>query len=179
MEQEPSKTSGVTGAIAWMTRNSVASNLLMGILLLAGFFSVLQTKQEVFPEFSIDIISVTVPYPGASPEEVEQGIILAVEEELRGIDGIKRLNSNAAENAGSVIVELLTDAEPDKVLNDVKAAVDRITTFPEDAEKAQVSELSLRREVITLILSGDQELATLHQLAENARSEIRKDSNVI
>ncbi len=178
MEQESSKTSSVTGAVAWMTRNSVASNLLMGILLLAGFFSVLQTKQEVFPEFSIDIISVTVPYPGASPEEVEQGIILAVEEELRGIDGIKRLNSNAAENAGSVIVELLTDAEPDKVLNDVKAAVDRITTFPEDAEKAQVSELSLRREVITLILSGDQELATLHQLAENARSEIRKDPNV-
>ena len=75
----------VNGAIAWMTRNAVASNLLMGILLLAGFFSVLQTKQEVFPGFSIDIISVTVPYPGASPEEVEQGIILAVEEELRGL----------------------------------------------------------------------------------------------
>ena len=178
MDKKTSKTSDVTGTIAWMTRNSVASNLLMGILLLAGFFSVLQTKQEVFPEFSIDIISVTVPYPGASPEEVEQGIILAVEEELRGIDGIKRLNSNSSENAGSVIVELLTDAKPDKVLNDVKAAVDRITTFPENAEKPQVSELSLRREVITLILSGDQELATLHQLAENARSEIRKDPNV-
>ncbi len=178
MDKQPSKISDIGGAVAWMTRNSVASNLLMGILLLAGFFSVLQTKQEVFPEFSIDIISVTVPYPGASPEEVEQGIILAVEEELRGIDGIKRLNSNASENAGSVIVELLTDAKPDKVLNDVKAAVDRITTFPEDAEKAQVSELSLRREVITLILSGNQDLSTLHQLAENARSEIRKDPNV-
>mgnify|MGYP006110876465 CR=1 FL=1 len=120
MDKQPSQKSGATGAIAWMTRNSVASNLLMGILLLAGLFSVLQTKQEVFPEFSIDIISVTVPYPGASPEEVEQGIILAVEEELRGIDGIKRLNSNSSENAGSVIVELLTDAKPDKVLNDVK-----------------------------------------------------------
>ena len=64
----------------------VAANLLMFILLLAGFSSVTQTKQEVFPEFSIDIISVSVPYPGASPEEVEQGIVLAVEEELRGID---------------------------------------------------------------------------------------------
>ena len=175
---ESQNKSDVGGAIAWMTRNSVAANLLMFILLLAGFFSVMQTKQEVFPEFSIDIISVTVPYPGASPEEVEQGIILAVEEELRGIDGIKRLNSNASENVGGVIVELLTDAKPDKVLNDVKAAVDRITTFPEESEKPQVSELSLRREVITLILSGDQDLRTLHQLAEEARAEIRQDPNV-
>ena len=178
MDNQNSNNKSVNGAIAWMTRNSVASNLLMGILLLAGFFSVLQTKQEVFPGFSVDIISVTVPYPGASPEEVEQGIILAVEEELRGIDGVKRLKSNASENAGGVIVELLTDAKPEKVLNDVNAAVDRITTFPQDAEKPQVEELSLRREVITLILSGDQDLKTLQHLAENARSEIRKDPNV-
>ena len=71
------------GAIAWMARNSIASNLLMVILLLAGLFSIMQTKQEVLPEFSVDIISVSVPYPGASPEEVEQGIVLALEEELR------------------------------------------------------------------------------------------------
>ena len=135
-------------------------------------------KARSISRFSIDIISVTVPYPGASPEEVEQGIILAVEEQLRGIDGVKRINSNASENGGAVIVELLTDAKPEKVLNDVKSAVDRITTFPQDAEKPQVEELSLRREVITLILSGDQDLKTLQQLAENARSEIRKDPNV-
>lgn len=178
MDNQDLNNKPVSGAIAWMTRNAVASNLLMGVLLLAGFFSVLQTKQEVFPGFSIDIIAVTVPYPGASPEEVEQGIILAVEEQIRGIDGIKRINSNASENAGSIIVELLTDAKTDKVLNDVKSAVDRITTFPQDAERPQVEELSLRREVITLILSGDQDLKTLQQLAENARSEIRKDPNV-
>ncbi len=178
MDNQDSNNQSVSGAIAWMTRNAVASNLLMGVLLLAGFFSVLQTKQEVFPAFSIDIIAVTVPYPGASPEEVEQGIVLAVEEQLRGIDGIKRINSNASENVGSIIVELLTDAKTDKVRNDVKSAVDRITTFPQDAERPQVEELSLRREVITLILSGDQDLKTLQQLAEAARSEIRKDPNV-
>ena len=167
-----------SGAIAWMAKNSIASNLLMLILLIAGFFSILQTKQEVLPEFSVDIIAVTVPYPGASPEEVEQGIVLALEEELRGLDGIKRLNSRAYENVGTILIELLTDAEPNKVLNDVKASVDRITTFPEDAEKPQVTELSLKKEVITLVLSGDQEVKTLHQLAENARSEIRQDPNV-
>ena len=98
MDNQDLNNKSVSGAIAWMTRNAVASNLLMGVLLLAGFFSVLQTKQEVFPGFSIDIIAVTVPYPGASPEEVEQGIILAVEEQIRGIDGVKRINSNASEN---------------------------------------------------------------------------------
>ena len=67
MDNQDSNNQSVRGAIAWMTRNAVASNLLMGVLLLAGFFSVLQTKQEVFPGFSIDIIAVTVPYPGASP----------------------------------------------------------------------------------------------------------------
>ena len=72
----------------------------------------------------------------------------------------------------------MTDAKPEKVLNDVKAAVDRITTFSQDAEKPQVEEFSLRREVVTLILSGDQDLKTLQHLAENARSEIRKDPNV-
>ena len=73
---------------------------------------------------------------------------------------------------------MLTDADPDKVLNDVKSSVDRIATFPQDSEKPQVTELSLRREVITLVLSGDQDLKTLHQLAEEARSDIRQDPNV-
>ena len=137
----------IEGPIAWMTRNAVTSKLLMGVLCL--LVSVC-CKQNRVSGFSIDIIAVTVPYPGASPEEVEQGIVLAVEEQLRGIDGIKRINSNASENSGSIIVELLTDAKTDKVLNDVKSAVDRITTFPQDAERPQVEELS-RREVITLI----------------------------
>ena len=77
--EEATKT---TGAVAWMTRNSIAANLFMFILLFGGFLGIVRSKQEILPEFDVDIIAVTVPYPGASPEEVEQGIVLSIEEEL-------------------------------------------------------------------------------------------------
>lgn len=173
--EEATKT---TGAVAWMTRNSIAANLFMFILLFGGFLGIVRSKQEILPEFDVDIIAVTVPYPGASPEEVEQGIVLSIEEELAGLDGVKRVNSTSGENAGTVLVELLLNATPDKVLNDVTAAVNRISTLPQDAEEANVSLISLRREVIQLIISGDQELATLHEIAETARNELRADSRV-
>lgn len=166
------------GPIAWMAKNSVASNLFMFILLFAGAIGILQAKQEVLPEFEIGILQVVVPYPGAAPEEVEQGIVLALEEAVNGIDGVKRVTGTASENAGSVIIELLLNAEPDQVLNDVKSAVDRITTFPKDAEEPTVNEISLRKGVISLIISGEQDLMTLHSIAEQARKELRKDPNV-
>ena len=138
----------------------------------------MRSKQEILPEFDVDIIAVTVPYPGASPEEVEQGIVLSVEEELAGLDGVKRVNSTSGENAGTVLVELLLSASPDKVLNDVTVAVNRIATFPQNAEKPNVKLISLRREVIQLIISGDQELSSLHEIVEQARNGIRSDSRV-
>ena len=92
------------GPIAWMARNPVAANLLMFFFIFGGIFVALQAKQEVFPEVELDIIQVVVPYPGASPAEVEQGIILAVEEAIRGLDGVKRVTSRAFEGGGSVTV---------------------------------------------------------------------------
>ena len=166
------------GPIAWMAKNSVASNLFMFVLLFAGAIGLLQAKQEVLPEFDIGILQVIVPYPGAAPEEVEQGIVLALEEAVNGIDGVKRVTGTASENAGSVTIELLLGAEPDQVLNDVKSSIDRITTFPKDAEEPTVKELSLRKGVISLILSGEQDLMTLQQIAEQARKELRKDPNI-
>ncbi|MCA9707244.1 MAG: efflux RND transporter permease subunit, partial [Myxococcales bacterium] len=121
------------------------------------------------PEFSLDNVMVTVPYPGASPAEVEQGILLAIEERVRGLDGVKRIESTAREGSGTVTIELLLDAEPEQVLTDVKNEVDRITTFPEQAEQPTVSLAKRRRQVVSLILSGDLDLRTLHDLAEDAR----------
>jgi multidrug efflux pump subunit AcrB len=170
------ETQGTTevegGAIAWMARNSVAANLLMMVILVAGLLGLSRVKQEVFPEFDLDLVNITVVYPGASPADVEQGIILAVEEAVRGVDGVKRVSSQARENGGVVAVELLLNADPDKVLQDVKNEVDRISTFPEEAEEPIVALATRRTTVVNLMIAGDADLGTLHAIAEKARSEL-------
>ncbi|MBN2718040.1 MAG: efflux RND transporter permease subunit [Deltaproteobacteria bacterium] len=160
------------GAIGWMAHNSVAANLLMVIILLGGIVGVFKTKQEVFPEFSLDTIQVQVPYPGASPEETEQGIVLAIEEAVRGLDGVKRVTSTAAEGSGMVTVEILSGEDADTVLQDVKNAVDRITSFPEEAERPLVKLLAPRSRVISLIIAADRDLKELHEAAEMARADL-------
>jgi multidrug efflux pump subunit AcrB len=166
------------GSIAWMAQNPVAANLLMLVLLVGGLLASLRVRQEVFPEFKLDIISIQIPYPGASPSEVEQGIVLAVEEAVRGIDGIKRVTASATEGMGSVATELMIDADPNEVLSDVKTAVDRITSLPEEAERPIVSVMSNRREVISVILYGAQSHAVLRELADGARDELLLDPEI-
>ena len=158
------------GVLAWMSNHPVAANLLLFVLLVGGIVGVFRTKQEVFPEFSLDMVVVQVPYPGASPAEVEQGIVLAAEEAIRGIEGVKRVTSTAQEGVGTASAELILGADPDKALSDIKSAIDRVTSFPEEAERPAVSLATRRREVISLIVSGDQDLRTLYALAEQARS---------
>ncbi len=162
----------ITGPISWMARNSVATNLLMLSLIAGGLLMATRVKQEVFPEFSLDVISVAVPYPGATPEEVEQGVLLAVEEAVQGIDGVKKVTSTAVENVGQVSVEVLSSADPDEVLSDVKNEVDRITSFPEDAEEPTVSQIAPRNQAISVIVHGDLSDETLRQYAERVRREL-------
>ena len=166
------------GPIAWMARNSVAANLLMVFLLAAGLLMAFSIKQEVFPEFELDTVSISVPYPGASPEEVEKGVILALEEEVRGIDGVKEVRSQASEGAGTVTIELLRGAEGNKALQDVKNAVDRITTFPEETERPTVSLLTTRNEVITMAIHGDQSEKVIRELADRIRDDLLGDKRI-
>ncbi|MEN0064136.1 MAG: efflux RND transporter permease subunit, partial [Myxococcota bacterium] len=170
--ERPAEEPSPSGAIAWMARNSVAANLLMLIIMLGGVFGLMRVKQEVFPAFTLDIVSVRIPYPGSSPSEVEQSINLAVEEEIRGLDGVKRVTSTAAEGMGQINAELLLGVNPDKVLAEVKTAVDRVSSIPEEAEEPIVTLVSQREQVISLVLSGDQELRTLHDIAENIRNRM-------
>lgn len=174
----PSAPLSSQSALGWMASNSVAANLLMLFLLVGGLVGLLTTKQEVFPEFELDLITVSVPYPGASPFEVEQGIVLAVEERIRGIDGVKRVSSSSGEGSGHVYAELLRDADSDQALADIKAEVDRIQTFPAEAEEPIVSIAKDRRQVVSLIISADQDLQTLHELAEQARADLLRDGKV-
>lgn len=160
------------GPIAWMAQNIVAANLVMAVLILGGLKTASVVKQEVFPEFDLDMILIGVPYPGASPAEVEQGIVLAIEEEIRSLDGVKKVTSSAVEGAAGVTVELELGTNANKALADAKAAVDRITSLPEDAEEPTVSLASNRRQVIQVVVYGDEGEETMRQLAERVRTEL-------
>ena len=166
------KTRSLSGPISWMARNHVAANLMMLLFILGGLIVSTRVKQEVFPEFSIDIVTISVPYPGASPEEVEQGIILSIEDRVRGLDGVKQVTAVAREGYGSVIVELLTGANAGKALQDVKNAVDSILSFPEEAERPMVSLVDLRNQVLTIMVYGQQDEQTLRDLAEQVRDDL-------
>ena len=96
------------GAISWFARNPVAANLLMVLIVAGGLFTALTVKREVMPEFSLDMITVQVPYRGAAPEEVEEGVCIRVEEALLGLDGIKEVTSTASEGSGPVSYTHLT-----------------------------------------------------------------------
>ncbi len=166
------------GPLAWMVYNRVTPNLLMIVLLIGGLFVSGQIKKEVFPEFELDRVTVSVAYPGASPEEVEQGIILAVEEAVRGLEGIKELTSRASESIGSVSIELLTDTDQQKAYQEIKQEIDRIRTFPDDAEEPQVSLLSRRREVLNIQLYGNTTEAALRETAEQVRDRLLQDPGI-
>jgi len=160
------------GPIAWMASNPVAANLLMLIILVGGIVGMLTIKQEVFPDFDLDTVTVSVPYPGATPEEVEQGIVLAVEEAVRGIDGVKRVTGTATEGLAVVSMELELSADPDTVLDDTKAAVDRIQTLPGEAEEPRVEQLSGDSLVASVVLAGDLDLTELALLAEDLEDRL-------
>jgi multidrug efflux pump subunit AcrB len=160
------------GPLAWFAANHVASNILMIFLFVAGGLALANVVIEVFPELETDIITIRVPYRGASPAEAEEGVCIRVEEAIASIEGIKRIRSTAQENLGTVTVELEEDADDRKVLDDVKAAVDRIETFPAETEKPVVAEAESRRRVITVVLHGDASEKTLKALSERVRDEL-------
>jgi len=160
------------GVIAWFAGNHVAANLLMLFIIVAGILSLARVVVETFPEIDTDTVVVTVPYLGASPAETEEGVCVRVEEAIASIEGIKRIRSVAQEGMGQVIAELEEDADDQKVLDDIKAAVDRIETFPAETEKPVVAEGDSRRRVITVVLYGDASEKTLKALAERVRDEL-------
>lgn len=172
---EPEKHKGL---LAWFARNHVAANLLMLLILVGGAISLFRNTVEIFPETSVDIITVEVPYLGATPEEAEEGVVLRVEEAVAGIDGVKRVRGTAMEGAGVVLIEVDDYAEPREVLDDVKAEVDRITTFPAETEKPIITEITIRNHVISIVLSGDVPERTLKELAERMRDELTAMPNI-
>lgn len=166
------------GPIEWMARNSIAANLFMVVLLGGGLFMAAQVQKEVFPAFELGIIEIDVQYPGASPEEVEKGILQPVEEAVRGIQGIKEMSSRAREGSGRVTLELVSGIDRMKAFQDIDQAVNRIRTFPDDAEEPEVSMQVQQREVIEIGLYGDVDIWTLRKLAEQLRDRLINEPGI-
>lgn len=142
--------------IAWFARNGVAANLLMAVIVFLGLYAVLlKIPLEVFPDFALDIITVQVPFRGATPADVEEGVVTRVEEAIFDLEGIKELRSEAKEGSATITVEVEQGFEPRDLLDDVKNRVDAISTFPAEVERPTYSLAKRSREVISVVVSGD------------------------
>jgi len=155
-----------------MVEHPVPANLLMILFLVGGLCFGINMKQELFPSFDLDRVVVTVPYPGAGPAEVEQGIVLAVEEAVQGLDDVDEITSSARESVGVVEIDMLAGGNLQKLAQDVKSAVDRILTFPIEAEEPRVSTITHHRRVISLVLYGDQDERVLREMIEKIRDRL-------
>ena len=159
--------------IAWFTKNHVAANLLLISILLAGLFSVsTQIPLEVFPSFESDRISVSVSLRGSTPEDVEKGVSIRIEEAVQDLEGVKRITSRSSEGSSSVSIEVETGYDPRELLADIKSRVDAINTFPVDAEKPIVSLAEWKREVIAVSVSSIYGEKETLEYAETVRDEL-------
>jgi multidrug efflux pump subunit AcrB len=162
----------LSNIIAWFIRNPVASNLLMVVLLAGGLMALPTIRQEEFPSVDVDVVRISVEYPGAAPEEIEESLCVRIEEEVESVPGIDRLSSLAVEGACIVSVELVMGTDTDDAFVEIQNRVDAIDTFPEDAERPTISKLIMRQPVLKIALSGDADEMTLKRLGERSRDEL-------
>ena len=160
------------GLIVWFARNSVAANLLMWILLIGGVFGAFGIQKQVFPNFEVNIISVRVPYLGAAPQEVEEGVLLKVEDAIKDLDGIKQITSTATEGMGAVTIEVEEDYDVQVVLDEVKSQVDAIPSFPGNTEKPIVYRTKFQQDVLWIAVYGDASERELKEFAKNLRDDV-------
>ncbi len=156
--------------IAWFTRNSVAANLLMLLIFLAGLSSLFtKIPLEVFPSLEADSISISVSLRGSTPEEAEQSVTIRIEEAIQDLEGIKKISSRSTEGRSSVTIEVDTNYDARELLNDIKTRVDAINTFPSEIEKPVINLAIYKREVISVAISGNVSEAEVRQQAELIR----------
>jgi multidrug efflux pump subunit AcrB len=158
--------------IAWFAHNPVAANLLMLLIVAVGAVSAFQIQRSMFPSFDIEMIFINVAYPGAAPEEVEQGIVLKIEEAINDLDGIKRVESDAFESAARMMIEPQPGVNLSRLLADIQNRVDAIAQFPAAAEKPVISLPELLFPALTLQLSGNIDERSMKSLADEIRREL-------
>ena len=162
-------TSEQRGILSWVVEHPVAANLFMFVLVLAGVIQFSSVTQEIFPAIDLDSVIVRVVYRGATPVEVVDGVVLAVEEAVRGVEDVDEISSSAQEGVALISAKIEDGADPDTALRDVKNAVDAITSFPADVERPVVYIPTDRNKAMTLIVYGEVERQTLRALVEDLR----------
>ncbi len=165
MSRDEAAASELRGPVAYMARNGVAANLLMLFILAGGLVSLPGLVQEALPTLSLGAVEVTMPYPGATPGEVEESIVLKIEQQIAALEGVDEITSVAAEGLASVTVVPQSGADLRQLMSDVEAAVGRIESLPAGAERAEIRERSSRQSVLRLVVYGAASERTLKELA--------------
>lgn len=167
-----------TGIIAYFANNPVAANLMMFFIVIMGIISYLTIQRQMFPNIEINFINVSATYRGASPQEIEESILIKIEEALKDVTEIKKTVSRAFRNSGRVTLEIETDKDLSDVLDKVKLRVDSIATFPSEMEPPTISQIEFRQDVIEMSLVGDIPLSELKPIAKKVEDELLQLSNV-
>jgi len=159
--------------IAWFARNPVAANLLMVTIILAGYLALTtQLTLDVFPDANPDTVRVSVPLRGATPEDIELGVAVRIEEAVQDLEGIDKITSTSVEGATTVLMEIDSDYDPREILDDVKSRVDAINTFPAETEKPVISLPIRKRAVIDVVISGNYSEEEITLFAEQVRDDL-------
>ncbi len=162
------------GLIAWFARNSVAANLLMIFILVGGFLTAQTISKQMFPQFKINWIQFSAPYPGAAPQEVEEGITIKIEEALETVQGLDRVITYSNRNFSSGYFRVDESYDPQVVLDEVKSQIDSIPSFPDGMERPTVERIKFRQEVMYISLYGDMSLGELKDLGRKIHNEIQQ-----
>lgn len=166
------------GPIRWFAHNPIAANLLMIFLVVGGILALPALNKEFFPEFQVNAVSVSMPYPGAGPSEVEEQICIRIEEAVHDLDGVKTIESTARQGMGSVRIEAESGYDMQRLTAEVKNRVDAITTFPADAERPIVSQIAHRHRMLVVTLAGDIGERELKELGEQLRDDLAAQPHV-
>ncbi|GAA6134195.1 efflux RND transporter permease subunit [Oceaniserpentilla sp. 4NH20-0058] len=166
------------GPIAWMARHGVAPNLLMLALLIGGLLTALSIKKEFLPEFTVDIVQVRVVYPGATPTEMEQGVVLPIENELSEMDGIDEVSSSIQEGYAAVNLEIESGEDIQQMYQDILQSVNRISTFPEQMEQPIISIWAGKHDLMDIALHGNLDDFSMKRLAERIKEKLLTSAHV-
>ena len=162
------------GPLSWMIKNPIAANLLMLLLIVGGVMTTPSLDKQFFPTAKINQVSVTMPFPGAGPAEVEEQISVRIEEAIHDLNGIKEIRSTAVQGLGTVMVEATQNYPMQRLTSDIKTRVDAINSFPADAERPIVTEITYRHLMTVVQLSGDLDEYELKELGEALRDDLAR-----